>query len=177
MKSKYKPVGKLQSQNNQTWFHYDPAVNASLIHHILTKDISTDVLSNEEENSTGAQQASGQVAGLAGATAVPRGHLQPVEGSSEALSPLPATLATSAIHLWTFFPPLLPTVLLLLTETLVPFRKAFRGSKLSGFGEVFFACMSYQLSSHTIAKVWKVSEMKTVIALITLWNLDMSVVL
>lgn len=87
MKSKYKPVGKLQSQNNQTWFHYDPAVNASLIHHILTKDISTDVLSNEEENSTGAQQASGQVAGLAGATAVPRGRLQPVEGSSEALSP------------------------------------------------------------------------------------------
>lgn len=79
IKSKYiKPVGKLQSQNNQMWFYYDPAVNAVLIHGVPAKDISTDVLSNEQKCPEGLQR---QVSRL------PHGHLQPIDNSLVALPP------------------------------------------------------------------------------------------
>lgn len=130
MKSKYKPVGKLQSQNNHTWFHYNPAVNASLIHHILTKEISTDVLNNGE-NSSGTQWANGPGYGVGGiyssAASTPPTNRWLFRG----FFPLPVTLATSSTHLWTFFPLLLPTVLPLFTETFVQlWKKTFEGSKL-----------------------------------------------
>lgn len=138
MKSKYKPVGKLQSQNNQTWFHYDPAVNASLIHHILTKDISTDVLSSEGRKlrrGSAGERPGRRAGGFFGSAAwTPPNN----RGFLGGFVPLPAPPATSSAHLWTFFPLLLPTALLLLTEAFVPCGKTCGCSQLLGFWWGFF---------------------------------------